>query len=160
MVKTYLESLVPKDQIAFLKYIWILKLGSLSCSCQYKEHIHIPTICGLLLVRSISSWPLRGRAQHISAWGEVMELLLFSRHPWFVHSERHKSGSVDIQRRRPWKWVPWWLSDCQPFPHIHPAAEGSQHPGLLILTSPITMETQHCQGNFLCDYHSDYKRIE
>ena len=27
MVKTYLESLVPKDQIAFLKYIWILKLG-------------------------------------------------------------------------------------------------------------------------------------
>ena len=27
MVKTYLESLVPEDQIAFLKYIWILKLG-------------------------------------------------------------------------------------------------------------------------------------
>jgi len=27
MVKTYLESLVPKYQIAFLKYIWILKLG-------------------------------------------------------------------------------------------------------------------------------------
>jgi hypothetical protein len=27
MVRTYLASLVPKDQIAFLKYIWFLKLG-------------------------------------------------------------------------------------------------------------------------------------
>ena len=26
-VRTYLASLVPKDQIAFLKYIWFLKLG-------------------------------------------------------------------------------------------------------------------------------------
>lgn len=44
-------------------------MASLNCWCQYKEHIHIPTIHRLLVIRGISCWPLRGRAQQISAQG-------------------------------------------------------------------------------------------
>lgn len=41
-----------------------------------------------------------------------------------------------------------------------PWIRGFPDPGLLTLTSSITMETQLWQGNFLCGYYSDYKRIE
>lgn len=51
-----------------------------------------------------------------------MELLLLSRHPWFIHSERHNSDSVAFQRQRQWKWVPCLHFDCKPFPHIYPPA--------------------------------------
>lgn len=35
-----------------------------------------------------------------------MELLLLSRHPWFVHSERHKSGSVAHSKDEAVKMAP------------------------------------------------------
>lgn len=94
MVRTYLGSLVPKDQIAFLKYIWFLKLGISELLVPIQRAYTYSNNPWIVVGERHQSWPLGGRARHISSQGEAMELLLLSRHPWFVHSERHKSGSV------------------------------------------------------------------
>jgi hypothetical protein len=94
MVKTYLGSLVPKDQIAFLKYIWLLKLGIselLGPIQRAHTYSNNPQIVGYERHQFLA-FGRKGTGNFCI--GEVMELLLHSRHHRLVHSERHKSGSV------------------------------------------------------------------
>lgn len=57
------------------------------------------------------------------------------------------------QLRKLWKWVPGDTLLALPCTPCSPAGQSSQHPTLLTLTSSVTMETPHCQGNFLTPFH-------
>lgn len=90
-------------------------------------------------MRGIGCWPLRGRAQQISAWGEGKELLLYSGHHKLVHSERQKPGSVGHSEEYAVK-LGFLVMLCKASLDILSAVEGSHHPGLLTLPSAITMD--------------------
>lgn len=156
-VKTSLAFLVPKDQIAFLKYIWFLKLGI--------SELLVPTqrahtyrnnrqIVGHERHQLLAS-ERKGTA--ISASGEGKELLLYSGHHKLVHSERQKPGSVGHSKEYAVK-LGLLVTLCKASLYMLPAVEGSHHPGLLTLPSAITMEMQHSQENFLYEYHVLYIR--